>query len=159
MHTNDVLFLLSIPKQDQEISPCSCSRLSLLGGGHVLVRCSHTVTGLRTLFLFLLFLDLLWNFLVPSTPQVQPGLVYKHLCHSIIQSLTICEIIFRTPVLPNLKSQAAKFFKEGSSFHNCHMACTMCCMSHVMCHMSHVTYHMSHVMCNICLIFYSRTKW
>ena len=69
MHTNDVLFLLSIPKQDQEISPCSWSRLSLPGRGHVLVRCSHTATGLRTIFLFLLFLDLLWNSLVPSTPM------------------------------------------------------------------------------------------
>ena len=70
MHTNYVLFLLSIPKQGQEISPCSCSRLSLPGRGHVLVRCSHTVTGLRTLFLFLLFLDLLWNSLFPSTPYI-----------------------------------------------------------------------------------------
>ena len=61
MHTNDILFLLSIPKQDQEISPCSCSRLSLPGRGHVLVRCSHTGTRLRTKFLFLPFLDLQWN--------------------------------------------------------------------------------------------------
>ena len=68
MHINDVLFLLTIPKQDQELSPCSCSGLSLPGRGHVLVRCSHTVTGLRTLFLFLPFLDLLWNSLVPFTP-------------------------------------------------------------------------------------------
>ena len=68
MHTNDVLFLLSIPKQDQEISPCSCSGLSLPHRAHVLVRCSHTVIGLRTLFLFLPFLDLLWNFLAPFTP-------------------------------------------------------------------------------------------
>ena len=57
MHTNDILFLLSIPKQDQEISPCSCSRLFLPGIGHVLV-----------LALLLLFLNLLWNSLVPSTP-------------------------------------------------------------------------------------------
>ena len=68
MHINDVLFLLTIPKQDQELSPCSCSGLSLPGRGHVLVRCSHTVTGLRTLFLFLPFLDLLWNSLIPFTP-------------------------------------------------------------------------------------------
>ena len=68
MHTSDVLFLISIPKQDQEISPCSGSRLFLPGRGHVLVRCSQTITGLRTLFLFLLFLDLLWNSLVPFTP-------------------------------------------------------------------------------------------
>ena len=71
MHINDVLFLLTIPKQDQELSPCSCSGLSLPGRGHVLVRCSHTVTGLRTLFLFLPFLDLLWNSLVPFTPYWQ----------------------------------------------------------------------------------------
>ena len=73
MHINDFLFLLSISKQDQEISPCSCSGLSLPGRGHVLVRCSHTVTGLRTLFLFLPFLDLLWNSLVPSTPYPHQG--------------------------------------------------------------------------------------
>ena len=65
---NCIMFLLTIPKQDQELSPCSCSGLSLPGRGHVLVRCSHTVTGLRTLFLFLPFLDLLWNSLVPFTP-------------------------------------------------------------------------------------------
>ena len=68
MHINDFLFLLSISKQDQEISSCSCSGLSLPGRGHVLVRCSHTVTGLRTLFLVLPFLDLLWISLVPSSP-------------------------------------------------------------------------------------------
>ena len=38
----DFLFLLSIPKQDQEISPCFRSGLSLAGRGHVLVRCFHT---------------------------------------------------------------------------------------------------------------------
>ena len=67
MHNNDFLFLLGIPKQEQEISPCSCSGLSLPGKSHVLVRCSHTVTGLKTQFLFLKFLDLLWNSLVPFT--------------------------------------------------------------------------------------------
>ena len=71
MLIDDVLFLLTIPKQDQELSPCSCSELSLPGRGHVLVRCSHTITGLRTLFLFLPFLDLLWNSLVPFTPYQQ----------------------------------------------------------------------------------------
>ena len=76
MHTSDFLFLLSIPKQDQESSPCSCSGLSLPGSSHVLVGCSHTVTGLRTLFLFLLFLDLLWNSLVPFTP-ISTTSVYK----------------------------------------------------------------------------------
>ena len=70
MHINDFLFLLSISKQDQEISPCSCSGLSLSGRGHVLVRCSHTITGLRTLFQFLHFLDLVWNSLVPFTLYV-----------------------------------------------------------------------------------------
>ena len=68
IHINYVLFLLTIPKQDPELSPCSCSRLSLPGMGHVLARCSHTVTGLRTLFLIWQFLDLLWNSLVPFTP-------------------------------------------------------------------------------------------
>ena len=68
MHINDVLFLLTIPKQDQELSRCSCSKLSLQCRGHVLVRCSHTVTGIRTLFLILPFLALLWNSLVPFTP-------------------------------------------------------------------------------------------
>ena len=68
MHINDVLFLLTILKQDQELFPCSCSGLSLPSRGHVLVRCSHTVTRPRTLFLFLPFLDLLWNSLVPFTP-------------------------------------------------------------------------------------------
>ena len=48
MHINDVLFLVTIPKQDQELSPCSCSRLSLPGRGYVLVRCSQTVTGLNS---------------------------------------------------------------------------------------------------------------
>ena len=61
MHNNNGLFLQRISEQDQEISPCSCSGLSLQGKSHVLVRCSHTVTGLRTLFLFLPFLDLLWR--------------------------------------------------------------------------------------------------
>ena len=70
MHINDVLFLLTIPKQDQELSPCSCSGLSLPGRGHFLVSCSHTVTGLRTLFQFLHFLDLVWNSLVPFTLYV-----------------------------------------------------------------------------------------
>ena len=72
MHIYDVLFLPTIPKQDQELSPCSCSGLSLPGRGHVLVRCSHTVTGLRALFLFLPFLDLLWNSLVPFSPYLSP---------------------------------------------------------------------------------------
>ena len=43
MQTNNILFLLCIPKKDQDNSPCSCSRLSLPGRGHVLFRCSHTV--------------------------------------------------------------------------------------------------------------------
>ena len=68
MHINYVLFLLTIPKQDQELSPCSGSRVSLPGRGHILVRCSHTVLGLRTLFMILPFLDLLRNSLVPFTP-------------------------------------------------------------------------------------------
>ena len=68
MHNIDVLFLLIIPKQDKRLSPCSCSALSLPGKGPVLVRFFHTVTGLRTLFLFLPFLDLLWNSMVPLTP-------------------------------------------------------------------------------------------
>ena len=55
------LFLLNIFKPDQEVSPCSRSGLSLPGRGHVLVRCSHTITGLRTLFLLMLILDLVWN--------------------------------------------------------------------------------------------------
>ena len=59
MHINVILFLLTIPKQDQELCPCSCSGLSLPGRGHVLIRWSHTVTVLRTLFLYLPFLDLL----------------------------------------------------------------------------------------------------
>ena len=67
MHTKYVLFLLTIPKQDQELSPFSCSGLSLPGRGHVLVRFSHTITGLRTLILFLQFLDLLWTSLVAFT--------------------------------------------------------------------------------------------
>ena len=37
IHIKDILFLLSIPKHDQEISPCSCSGLSLPVRGHVLV--------------------------------------------------------------------------------------------------------------------------
>ena len=67
MIINDFLFLLSIPKQDLEISSFSRSELSLPGRGHVLVRCSNTITGLRTPFLFLQFLDLFWNSLVPFT--------------------------------------------------------------------------------------------
>ena len=63
MHTNDYLFLLRPGN-----SSCSRSSLSLPDRGQVLIRCSHTVTGLGTLFLFLQFLDLLWNFLVPFTP-------------------------------------------------------------------------------------------
>ena len=70
MHIFDILYLLTIPKQDQELSTCSCSGLSLPGRGHVLVRCSHTVTGLKALFLFLPFLDLLWNSLVPFTQYI-----------------------------------------------------------------------------------------
>ena len=65
LHNNKFLFLLSIPKQDQEISPCFRFGLSLPGRGHVLVRCSYTLTGLRNLFPFLQYLDLLWNYLVP----------------------------------------------------------------------------------------------
>ena len=56
MHINDLLFLLSIPKQNQQNFPFSCSGLSLPGRGHILVRCSHTKTGLRTPFMFLQFL-------------------------------------------------------------------------------------------------------
>ena len=67
ININDFMFLLSISKQDQEFSSCYRYRLSLPGKGQVLVRCSHTRTGLRTLFLFLQFLDLLWNSLVPFT--------------------------------------------------------------------------------------------
>ena len=33
IHINDVLFLLTIPKQDQELSPCSCSGLAGQGQG------------------------------------------------------------------------------------------------------------------------------
>ena len=62
------MFLLKILNQDRDISPCSCSQLSLPGKGHVLVKSSHTEKGLGTLFLFLQFLDLVWNFLVPCTP-------------------------------------------------------------------------------------------
>ena len=73
MQIYDFLFLLVIPKQDQEISPCSRSVLYLPGRDHVLVSCSHTILVLATLFLFLPFLDLLWknleigNSLVPFT--------------------------------------------------------------------------------------------
>ena len=49
------------------ISHYSLSELSLLGRGHVLVRCFHIDTGLWPLFLFLPFWDLLWNSLVPFT--------------------------------------------------------------------------------------------
>ena len=61
MHFNNFLFLLCIPEQDQEISPCSRSGLCLPDRGHVLVRCSHTITGLRAPFMQSQFLDLLWN--------------------------------------------------------------------------------------------------
>ena len=54
----------------QESYSCSCSRLSLPGRGHVLVRCSHSDTGLRPLFLVLQFLDFVWNALVPFTPYM-----------------------------------------------------------------------------------------
>ena len=47
MDINYFLFLLVIRKQDQDNSSCSRSLLSLPGRGHVLVRCSHTVTGLQ----------------------------------------------------------------------------------------------------------------
>ena len=67
MHNIVFLFLLNVPKQDQEMASCSCSGLSLPGRGHVLVRFSHTITGLRTLILFLQFLDLLWTSLVAFT--------------------------------------------------------------------------------------------
>ena len=56
LHINELLFLLTTPKQDQVISPCSRSGLSLSGRGHVLVRFPHSVTRLQTLFLFLLFM-------------------------------------------------------------------------------------------------------
>ena len=46
MHIIDFLFLLSIYKEDQEISSCSCSGLSPPGRGFVLVRCYHTETWL-----------------------------------------------------------------------------------------------------------------
>ena len=61
LHINEFLLLLSIPKQDLEISPCSRSELSLPGRGHVLVRWSYTLTGLRNVFVFFKFLYLLWN--------------------------------------------------------------------------------------------------
>ena len=70
MNINDFLFLISIPKPDHEFSPCSHSRLFLPGRGHVVVRCFHTVTGIRTLFLFLQLLDCVWNSLVPFTLEV-----------------------------------------------------------------------------------------
>ena len=73
VQNNAFLFLLNISKQDQEVSSCSRSGLSLPGRGHVLVRCSHTITGLRTLFLFLLILDMLWNSLVPFTLYCEVG--------------------------------------------------------------------------------------
>ena len=41
MHIIDFLFLLSIPKQDQEISSYARSGLSLQGRGHVLIRWSQ----------------------------------------------------------------------------------------------------------------------
>ena len=60
--------MLSIFKQDQEISSCSRSGLSLPGRDHVLVRCSHTKTGLRTPFMFLQFLVGEGYFINGATP-------------------------------------------------------------------------------------------
>ena len=65
---NYFLFLLAIHKQNQEISFCAYSGLYFPGRGHVLFRCFHTLTGLRTLFMFL-FLDILWNSMSPFTLQ------------------------------------------------------------------------------------------
>ena len=92
MHINDVLFLLTISKQDQELSPCSCSRLYLPGRGHVLVRCSQTVTGLRTLFLFLPFLDLLWNSLVPFTSLTHDMWHVTCYTHGVVNIVSKCQV-------------------------------------------------------------------
>ena len=102
MHINDV--------QDQEISPCSCSGLSLPGRGHVLVSCSHTLTGLRTLFLFLPFPDLLWNSLFPFTPYYT-GSVKKYEIIILIfmggkSSVIIC-LSFLEPLVPICHSNKA----------------------------------------------------
>ena len=95
LYSNDILFLITIHKQDQKISPCSCSRLSLLNMGFVLVRCYHTVTGLRTLFLFLLSLDLLWNSLVPSNPySTLMSAVYCTLLYYTLQYTTECSVLY-----------------------------------------------------------------
>ena len=81
MLINDFLILLCIPKQDKEISSCSRYGLSLPGRGQVLVRCSHTITGLRTTFLFLQFLDLLLNSLAPFTLYFFGYIIIKTIMH------------------------------------------------------------------------------
>ena len=78
MYINDFLFLLRILQQDQEISSCSRSSLSLPDNGHVLVRCSHTIKGIGTLFLVLQFVYILWNSLVPFTPYFHHTPIGKH---------------------------------------------------------------------------------
>ena len=75
------------------------------------------------------------------TPLVQPGLFYKHLCHSLSQSVSQSVIvlfqILRTPSIPNLKIQDAEMM---IMFTSPHLSCVMCHMSCVTCNMSHFIY-------------------
>ena len=58
--------------------------------------------------------------------QVEPGLLYKHLCHSVSQQFILCVNIFKAPSLPNRKTYGVKILREGSPSPACHIFFVMC---------------------------------
>ena len=60
---------------------------------------------------------------------VQPGLFYKHLRHSLIQSLALFLQTFKTSVHLNRKSQGAEIFRECSPLSMCQVSSVRCQVS------------------------------
>ena len=87
---------------------------------------------------------------------VQPGLIYKHLCHlliihSMIQSLILCGNIFISLSFPNRKSQGAEILRKYSPppCITSHMSCVRFQVSCVRCHVLGVMCQVSCVTCHI----------
>ena len=149
MHINVFVFLLRISKPDQDISPFSCSRLLLPGMGHVLVRCSHTVTGLRTMLLFLSFMYLLWNCLVFLLIKISVSMQgLRFMCRFLPRMSWVTRHL--SPVLNYTLSDLSRFtlwycfpIAKIVGFVARNRNNVLQIVFSDTCHMSHVTSHMS----------------
>ena len=73
MHINDVLFLIPIPKQDYELSPCSCSVLSLPCPGQLFLYSNRTKNPIPDLAIPASFYGIPW---FPSPPTHMSCVTY-----------------------------------------------------------------------------------